>query len=313
MRLGAVVVAYNSAEHIESCLDSCLRYAGSLSAGIVVIDNASADTTVEKSRSKRGIRTVENRENRGFAGAVNQGFELLEDADAVLILNPDVVLLDDPIKLAEQLADPRVAAASGRLLDEAGRAQAGFQVRRFPTAATLVCENLGLNRLWPGNPVNRRYRCLDLEVDRTGDVEQPAGACLLLRRTAWAAVGGLDERFFPVWFEDVDLLKRLARAGWRARYVAAFSARHAGGHSVRAVEWGQRQLYWCGSLLRYAAIHCSRFGLWTVGVSILLGWVPRAVTGIVSQRSFQRLTEYEKMFRLVSAYLWAGRSEARRP
>ncbi|WP_321474020.1 glycosyltransferase family 2 protein [uncultured Paludibaculum sp.] len=313
MRLGAVVIAYNSAEHIGDCLDSSLRFASDFEAGILVIDNASTDGTVERSRSHSGVQTVENRENRGFAGAVNQGFQILNDAEAILILNPDVILLDSPSKLAAELTVSNVAAVGGKLLDREGRAQAGFQVRRFPTAATLVFENLGLNRLCKWNPVNRRYRCFDLDPALPANVEQPAGACLLVRRAAWQAVGGMDEGFFPVWFEDVDFLKRLAAAGWKSRYVAAFSARHAGGHSVQSVEWGQRQLYWCGSLLRYAAIHCSTIGLWAVGISMLLGWVPRAVTGMFLQRSLRCLTEYEKMFRLVGAYLWQGRSEARLP
>ncbi len=313
MRLGAVLVAYNSADHISKCIDSCLQFRTEFEAGILVIDNASTDGTVAKSRSYAGVLTVENSANRGFAGAVNQGCELLSTADAVLILNPDVVLLDAPSKLAAALADGTVAAAGGRLVDSKGRAQAGFQVRRFPTATSLVFENLGINKVWPRNPINRRYRCLDLDPQTSADVDQPAGACLLLRRAAWAAVQGMNEGFFPVWFEDVDLLRRLASAGWKARYVAAFSARHEGGHSVKAVEWGNRQLYWCGSLLRYAAIHCSTFGLWAVGFSVLLGWIPRAVTGMFLQRSFRHLTEYAKLFRLVSAYLLVGRSEARLP
>lgn len=313
VRLGAVLVAYNSADHIEQCIDSCLRFRTEFEAGIIVIDNASTDGTAAKSRTRDGVLTVENPTNRGFAGAVNQGIGLLSSADAVLILNPDVILQDPPSILASEFADAKVAAASGRLLESTGIAQAGFQVRRFPSALTLVFENLGLNKIWPGNPVNRHYRCLDLDHGKTADVEQPAGACLLLRRAAWTAVRGLDEGFFPVWFEDVDLLRRLSTAGWKARYVASFSARHEGGHSVNAVEWGNRQLYWCGSLLRYAAIHFSTFGLWAVGLSVLLGWIPRAVTGMFLQRSFGHLMEYAKLFRLVRAYLMVGRSEARLP
>ncbi|MBN9657022.1 MAG: glycosyltransferase family 2 protein [Acidobacteria bacterium] len=313
MRLGAVLVAFNSADHIEKCIESCLQFRTEFAAGIVVIDNASTDGTAAISRSRDGVWTVENPTNRGFAGAVNQGIGLLSSADAILILNPDVILLDSPSILAAEFADAKVAAAGGQLLNSNGEAQAGFQVRRFPSALTLVFENLGLNKIWPGNLVNRRYRCLDLQPGKTADVEQPAGACLLLRREAWAAVRGMDEGFFPVWFEDVDLLRRLASVGWKARYVSSFSARHEGGHSVNAVEWSNRQLYWCGSLLRYAAIHCSTIGLWAVGVSVLLGWIPRAVTGMFLQRSFRHLIEYVKLFRLVGAYLTAGRSEARLP
>ncbi|MGJ5814191.1 glycosyltransferase [Paludibaculum fermentans] len=313
VRLGAVLVAYNSADHIDNCIASCLQFRNEFEAGIVVIDNASTDGTVAKSRAHDGVLTVQNPTNRGFAGAVNQGCELLSTAEAVLILNPDAILLNPPSILATELNDETVAAAGGLLLDASGQAQAGFQVRRFPTASTLVFENLGINRIWPGNPINRQYRYLDLDTGKSADVEQPAGACLLLRRAAWKAVRGMDERFFPVWFEDVDLLKRLADAGWKARYVAAFSARHEGGHSVRAVEWSNRQLYWCGSLLRYAGIHCSTFGLWAVAFSVLLGWIPRAVTGMFLQRSFRHLTEYMNLIRLVGAYLSVGRSEARLP
>jgi len=57
-----------------------------------------------------------------------------------------------------------------------GRAQAGFTIRRFPTAASLICELFGINRLWKSNPVNRRYRYFDNSLDEAGDVEQPAGA-----------------------------------------------------------------------------------------------------------------------------------------
>ena len=48
------------------------------------------------------------------------------------------------------------------------------------------------NRLWQGNPVNQRYRCFDLDLDKSAEVEQPSGACLMLRRDAWRQLGGMD-------------------------------------------------------------------------------------------------------------------------
>jgi GT2 family glycosyltransferase len=312
VKLGAVIVAYNSSPHIGACLDSCLRHAAALEAGIVVVDNGSIDTTVEEVRRRRDVTLVENRVNRGFAAAVNQGFNLLPEAGAVLILNPDVVLLDSPLALAAELEDARTGAACGVLLGEDGRPQTGFQVRRFPTPAAVALENLGLNRLWPGNPVNRSYRCLDLDPGLPAEVEQPAGACLLVRRSAWLQVDGFDPGYYPVWFEDVDFLERLAAVGWIARYTPRFTARHAGGHSVKAVTWGTRQLYWYGSLLRYISLRFRAPARWLVGGCVVVGLVPRTVTGMFLQRSVQPVSVCLEIMRLAGAYLWHGRAWARR-
>jgi len=200
-----------------------------------------------------------------------------------------------------------VSAAAGILVDASGNPQIGFQVRRFPTPVSLIFEILGLNRLWRGNPVNRRYRCLNLDLSKSANVEQPPGACLLIRRQAWIAAGGLDEGFFPVWFEDVDFLKRLADLGWHTRFTPCFRAQHAGGHSFTQMEWGTRQVYWYGSLLRYAVRHFRKLSCIAIGGFLVLGLVPRTVTGMFLQRTSWPLVVYVKVVRLVFTYLLRGR------
>ena len=86
---------------------------------------------------------------------------------------------------------------------------------------------LGLNRIWPGNPVNRRYRTAS--PNRLVDVEQPAGAFLMVRRSAWSALGGFDENFFPIWFEDVDFCKRLHDAGLKIVFLPGCGRPPSGG------------------------------------------------------------------------------------
>jgi GT2 family glycosyltransferase len=303
MKLGAVIIGYQSAAHIGACLDSCLRYSADLTEGIVVVDNASTDGTAEEAERRSGVVCLRNRENRGFAGGVNQGMQYLDEAEAVLILNPDVVLLESPAVLACELTDPGVAAVSGQLLQADGSPQQGFQVRRLPTPAALVFENLGFNRLWPGNPVNRRYRCRDLDPAKAADVEQPAAACLLVRRQAWLAVGGFDEGFYPVWFEDVDFCQRIVASGWRVRYTPAFRCAHAGGHSVGSISWDARRLYWYGSLLRYSGLHYRPPGRWAVACSVVLGCVPRTVTGMFLQRSSRQWRVLLEVVRLVKTQM----------
>ena len=157
-----------------SCLDALDEMAPGVAA--VVVDNASTDRTVEQVQRRQefslGLRLVVNPENRGFAGAVNQGFRD-SIADPILLLNPDVRLRTPLSPLIETCREHGLAAGQLRGVD--GLAQAGFTIRRFPTPMSLAFELLGINRLWPGNPVNRRYRYLDRDLNREGTVEQPGG------------------------------------------------------------------------------------------------------------------------------------------
>jgi GT2 family glycosyltransferase len=311
MRLAAAIIAHNSARHLGACLESCQRFGQDFEAGILVVDNASTDHSLEVARSFPCIHLLANSENRGFAGAVNQAFDSLPDADAVLILNPDIVIQTPPTRLADELAaDLRLGAVSGLLLDDAGQPQNGFAVRRYPTPAVLIFETLGLNRMWSSNPVNRRYRALDLDPLAAADGLQPAGACVLVRRRAWRQLGGFDERFHPVWFEDVDFFRRLEDSGWLTRYLPEFRARHSGAHSVAGLSWARRQLYWYSSLLRYADLHFPTPSRAFVCVAVCVGVLPRMVTGMFHLRSTQPVRLFGNIIRLALTYLGTGRHSA---
>ncbi len=316
MKLAALVITHNSESCIGVCLRACLRYQEEFPAGIAVIDNASRDSTCAAAEAFAAVQLVRNPVNRGFAGAVNQGFRLLSGADAVLVLNPDVEILSPPSVLARALErNPRAAAAGGLLVSPDGAPQRGFAIRRLPDAMALAFEALGINRLWPSNPVNRRYRALDLPPDRPAEAVQPAGACLLVRREAWAQVGGFDEGFHPVWFEDVDFIRRLLDAGWTTRYTPEFRAIHGGGHSVLRLGWEQRQLYWYSSLLRYVSRHLQAPGRVLVCLSVIAGVLPRVVTGIFAMRSAGPLRVYGRLVRLAAraAVCSASAARARQP
>lgn len=285
MAVAAVVVTFQSEETVEACLASLAEMAPE--AEVVVVDNGpgalSGDRTVARARA-RGVSVVENRENRGFAGAVNQGFGETT-AECVLVLNPDVSLAT-PIGPLER-ACREAGLAAGQLIGTGGRPQAGWALRRFPTALVLALELLGANRLWPGNPWNRAYRCLDRDPEEAGPVEQPAGAFLMVRRDVWERLGGFDESFHPVWFEDVDFCLRAAQAGYRIEYVPAVRARHSGGQSIKALDASSREVYWYDSLLRYAAKHFRSGQYRGVCLAALLATVPRMVLGMIRQRSLK--------------------------
>jgi GT2 family glycosyltransferase len=298
---GIVVVTYNSADVIDGCLDACLRVP---SASIVVVDNASSDGTVDRVRRRLGVELIANKTNRGFAAAVNQGFAALEDEQAILILNPDCAPLVGIADLEGAVLSEEVGAATGRLIGLDGEEQHGFNVRSLPSSTTLAFEVLGLNRIWPGNPVNRRYRTA--APDRPGHVEQPAAAFLMVRRAAWAALGGFDESFFPIWFEDVDFCKRLHDTGLKIVFLPGSTARHEGGHSASKLPWGARQLFWYGSLLRYASKHMSAGPRYVVGLSVILACFPRTVAGMLQFGVAEPVSVYSKVVRLAGQFLRKG-------
>src|SRR5687768_14215892 len=269
--IGIVIVTHNSADHIGACLDA----ATPTGAEIVVVDNASRDHTIAEV-ARRGVRMITNSANRGFAAAVNQGFAVLDSA-YILLLNPDSVLMSGLEPLREACARPKVAAAGGRLLDDRGCPQVGFMVRRLPTPATLILEALLLNRIWPNNPVNRRYRGLGLDYNTSLEVEQPPGAFLMIRRVVWQELGGFDEDFFPLWFEDVDFCRRVNDRGYRILYVPGAVAKHTGAHSIHQLSLEMRQIYWYGNLLRYSAKHFGPVAVRAVCLAVAAGSLIRMI------------------------------------
>jgi len=271
-----VIVTYNSAQQIEACLTAAMR-AG---AGIWVVDNCSHDDSVQRVRAFP-VHVIANSENRGFAAAVNQGVQA-SDAKFILLLNPDAILETGIEELREQCNLPGVAAAAGLLVGPDGAPQRGFTVRRLPTPLALIFENVLLNRIWPGNPVNWRFRCFDLDLSGLGPrrVEQPAGALFMFRRDEWENLGGFDEQFRPLWFEDVDFCARLLGAEKEIRLVPAVTAKHTGAHSILNMALEIRQFYWYGNLLRYSLKHFPALDRKLVCCSVVIGSVLRFWGGV---------------------------------
>jgi N-acetylglucosaminyl-diphospho-decaprenol L-rhamnosyltransferase len=271
-RVAIVVVTHQSGEFIGSCLDSVRAIPD---AEILVIDNASTDSTCGKV-VERGVQLIANPVNAGFAAAVNQGVRATS-APLILLLNPDARLESGLESLIRCFEDPSTAGAGGLLTGEDGIPQTGFMARNLPRPAALALEVLGINRVWPGNPVNWHYRCLGNNPMASAFVDQPAGAFFMFRRSAWLQLGGFDDRFWPIWFEDVDFCARLRSANFAVRYEPSARAIHQGGHSLETVPTDIRKKYWYGSLLKYAAKHYQPIAFAGVCCAVMAGAVGRAV------------------------------------
>jgi N-acetylglucosaminyl-diphospho-decaprenol L-rhamnosyltransferase len=273
-----IVVTHNSRTCIRACLQALAPFRR---WKVVVVDNNSTDDTIrEAGTCALEMLTLSNSHNVGFASAVNQAAQVAE-GDVLVLLNPDTLATAGSLdNLADALRADTVGASCGLLLGAGGPPQKGFTIRRLPTIGSMLAEVLLLNRAWPGNPWNVRYRCLDLDYQTAQEVEQPAGACLAVKRQAWDAISGFDEGFFPVWFEDVDFCRRLRDKGWKIVYRPDAIFSHSGGHSVSRLAFRDRQSYWYQNLVRYFAKHHGRAQTTILRVGITVGLLLRALLSL---------------------------------
>lgn len=279
-RCSAIIVTYNSAESITQCLQALAAE----DCEIVVVDNASQDETVALVQSfqlQHPVELLRISRNLGFAAGVNHGIKAAS-GDVFLVLNPDAIAEPGAVTaLMECMNSYSAAAAGGALLGASGEPERGFAFRRLPTLNSLLCEVLLVNQIWPSNPVNRRYRCLDADYSKVQQVEQPAGACLGITRKAWDSIGGMDTQFFPVWFEDVDLCKRLIDSGAKIMYCPAARFHHSGAHSVGKLSFAQKQIFWYANMLRYARKYFSPVKVLVLRVGIVKGMLLRSLAMVL--------------------------------
>src|SRR5271165_2284761 len=283
LRCSAIIVTFNSAGSIGACLEALAQE----DCDIVVVDNGSQDDTVQRVEecvAWHELRLLTNNRNLGFAAAANQG-ACVGTGDVLLVLNPDAIAEPGGVKaLSQCMKSTHAGAAGATLLASDGKPARGFAFRRLPTLATFLCEAMLVNQLWPRNPVNRRYRCLDADYSQQQEVEQPAGACLAITRAAWNAIGGFDEQFFPVWFEDVDFCKRLLDRGSKIVYCPTAGFRHSGAHSVSKLSFRDKQVFWYTNMLRYARKHFTTGPCQILRAGIVAGMLLRSLAALFGAR-----------------------------
>lgn len=226
-----IIVNYRSYNELTRCLAAALSGGKYVSLDAVVIDQQS-DARAELVREHFPTATViSNRNNCGFAAGVNQGARHTKGR-YLLLLNPDTVIEPELLQILTERLDTNldVAVVGPRVLNADGTIQPS--ARRFPDFTTGVGGRMSwLTRFAPNNWFSRRNLRWS-SASEPVEVDWVSGACMMIRRSAFEAVGGMDERFFLYW-EDADLCRRLRTAGHRTMFVPTVSAVHAGARGSR--------------------------------------------------------------------------------
>jgi len=240
--LSIVIVNWNVRDLLRRCLHSILadlqthRFADLQTCRfeIIVVDNASTDSSVEMVRREfPQVHLIASEVNLGYTGGNNQGIAASQGR-YILLLNPDTEVVGDalPTMVAYMDAHPDVGALGPQLLNPDGSVQSSR--RRFPTLGTALVESTVIQQWWPDNRILRRYYVQDRPDDAISEVDWVTGACILLRRQAVEQVGPLDDAFF-MYSEELDWCRRARDAGWKVVYLPTAQVIHHEGKSSEQV------------------------------------------------------------------------------
>lgn len=238
MRVGVIIVNWNSGRFLIDCVHSVLRQTRRADR-VLLIDNDSSDGSLGQvlSLQSEGLEVIKAGSNLGFAAANNLAMQQLEDCDWVALLNPDAVAADTWIESLLQA------------------------VSRYPDAGSMACRMMSMDDkavldgagdcYHVSGLVWRRYHGKELTQLTTLNEAPVFGACAgaaLYHRKTFIDTGGFDESFF-CYCEDVDLAFRMQLQGKPCWYIHDAVVSHKGGgttgESTEFADYhGHRNLVW---------------------------------------------------------------------
>jgi len=249
--LTIIIVSWNVRDLLRRCLESVET--DGLETEIIVVDNASSDGSPDMIRAEfPHVHLIANEENRGFTVANNQGLAISQN-QYLLLLNPDTEVVADALAIMVRYMDahPEVGALGPQLRYSDGSLQPSR--RRFPTFATALVESTVVQEFWKDNRFLHRFYMTDTPDDAIQEVDWVVGASLLVRRSAYEQIGGLDEGFF-MYSEELDWCKRIKDAGWHVIYLPIATVIHHEGKSSEQVV-PARHIHFQSSKVRYFRKH----------------------------------------------------------
>jgi hypothetical protein len=217
IKLSVIIINYNTPEMTEQAVRRLRECEPELALEIILIDNDSTEKLSAETVSALGLKYIENRENVGFARAVNQGIKIATSG-SILLLNSDVLV--EPGAVSKLLAlmekDQRIGVVGPKMIYPDGREQASCGY--FPDLLREFIRLSTLYKIIPYGTLARQNRFNARLFDEGGEADWLSGGCMLVRREAIDAAGQFDEHYF-FGVEDIDFCFRAKQAGFKVFYL----------------------------------------------------------------------------------------------
>jgi len=307
-----IIVNYNVKEFLKQVLNSIEKATQNLKVETIVVDNDSADGSVEMVRQFfPDVKLYANKENLGFSKANNLG---ICDAKGkyLFILNPDTILQEDSlVTLIQFLEDnPDAGAVGPRIMNPDG-SFARESRRSFPSPSVAFYRIFGLGRLFPKSKIFGRYNLSYIPNDQVCEVDALSGSCMMIRKDALLHAfgkeaefgdrpsssarekfengggGGLFDESFFMYGEDLDWCFRIKAAGWKIFYTPETQIIHYKGESTKRGELRYVKLFY-GAMIQFVDKHFEGRHSKIFAAIVSLGIFVRAGQSIVA-RALQRL------------------------
>jgi len=268
--VSVVIVSFNTRDLLHECLLTLQDQAGEVSYETIVVDNASRDGSADMVAANfPAIKLIRSDVNLGFGNANNLGFEQAQGRYVVL-LNSDAFLRSGALSKAVQYmdTDPRTGLGGARLVgrDDSWQPSA----RLFPSLLNEFLNLSGLAARYPHNRFFGRFDRTWADLNQAAKVDWVPGAFSIIRREVLESVGYFDRDFF-LYYEEVELCRRIKAVGYTIQYWPDVVVVHLGGESSKTVSHlslssaGAQLTLWRmrSELLYYRKWH-SAFTVWLV-------------------------------------------------
>jgi len=275
--VSVVIVNYNTRDMLRDCLLSIREHSGPVRLETIVVDNASADGSVQMVRSDfPEVAVIANDDNVGFAPANNQGMRIARGR-YILLLNSDTLVMDDAIAKTAAFADkrPDAAVVGCRILNPDSSLQPSCFM--FPCMLNLVLMVTHSYRIFPRSRFFGRERMSWWDRNDERAVEVVTGCFMLVRREAMLQVGMMDGSFF-FYGEEADWCRRFSKAGWKLLFTPSARITHLEGASAKRLRWKSDALQ-TRAVLRLFRKHygprqetIAAWLLWTFNFTHMIGW-----------------------------------------
>ena len=233
--VSVVIVSFNTRDLLRECLNTLAAEAGGVRYEAIVVDNASRDGSADLIEAEfPAARLIRSPVNLGFAAANNRGFAIAQGRYVVL-LNSDAFPRPGalPKALACMDANPNIGLGGARLVgrDDAWQPSA----RLFPSPLNDFLSLSGLSVRFPRSRFFGRVDRTWADPGEPADVDWVPGAFSIIRRDVLEQVGSFDEAFF-LYYEEVDLCRRIKAAGYKVCYWPDVVVVHLGGESSKTLQ-----------------------------------------------------------------------------